>query len=205
MRLMKQGGLAVKTRRKYKATTNSRHNLPVFENILDKQFSSVTRPNQVWVSDITYIWTDEGWLYLAGVVDLYSRKVVGWSMDSTMTADLVLQALDQAVKRQRPGEGLLHHSDRGCQYASKKYKKKLAKHKMVGSMSKKGDCYDNACMESFFATLKKELVYHTKFRTRAAARLAIFEYIEVFYNRKRLHSTLGYVTPEQRERQYIAA
>jgi len=205
IRLMRQGGMVVKTRRKFKATTNSRHNLPVFDNVLNKEFNSATRPNQVWVSDITYIWTSEGWLYLAAVVDLFSRKVVGWSMDSTMTADLVSNALDQVVIRQHPGDGLIHHSDRGSQYASNKYTSRLRQYNMIGSMSKKGDCYDNACMESFFATLKKELVYHVKFQTRSSARLAIFEYIEVFYNRQRLHSGLGYVTPECKEKSYMAA
>lgn len=203
-RLMRENGIAAKTKRKYKATTNSKHNYPVAENLVNQNFT-VNQPNQVWVADITYIATDEGWLYLAAVEDLFQRKIVGWAMDSTMTRQLVLDALKQAVWRYQPLAGLIHHSDRGSQYASHEYQKALKDYKMIGSMSRKGNCYDNACMESFFGTLKRELIYGTRFRTRAEARQAIFEYIEVFYNRIRLHSALGYMSPVEYEQIFKAA
>jgi transposase InsO family protein len=193
-RLMRDNNIRSKMKRKFKAITNSRHNYPVAENILDQCFN-VVKPNKAWVADITYIPTGEGWLYLAAVMDLYNRRVVGWAMDSTMTRQLVMDALTQAVKRFKPSEGIVHHSDRGCQYASKEYQELLKKYGFKASMSRKGNCYDNACMESFFESLKTELIYLTRFRTRAQTRLAIFEYIEIFYNRIRLHSKLGYKAP----------
>lgn len=189
------------TVKKYKATTNSKHQHPASENILDRQFK-VNKPNQSWVTDITYIPTNEGWLYLASVMDLYSRKIVGWAMDKTMTKELVISALKMAYKRQRAGKGVIHHSDRGVQYASQEYQKLLNQYKMIGNMSRKGNCYDNACIESFHGILKRELFYQTKFKTREKAKKSLFEYIEFFYNSKRIHSTLGYYTPNEFERMY---
>lgn len=189
------------TVKKYKATTNSKHHHPVSENVLGRQFKAC-KPNQFWVTDITYIPTNEGWLYLASVMDLYSRKIVGWAMDKTMTKELVISALKMAYKRQRPEEGVIHHSDRGVQYASHEYQKLLKQYKMIGSMSRKGNCYDNACIESFHGILKRELVYQTKYRTREEAKKSLFEYIEFFYNSKRIHSTLGYFTPNEFERMF---
>lgn len=203
-RLMRENGIAAKTKKKYKATTNSKHNYPVAENLVNQNFT-VSKPNQVWVADITYIPTGEGWLYLATIEDLFQRKIVGWSMDSTMTSQLVVNALRQAVWRYRPSAGLIHHSDRGSQYASHKYQQALKDYGIIASMSRKGNCYDNACMESFFGTLKRELIYGNRFRKRAEARQAIFEYIEVFYNRIRLHSALGYMSPEEYEQTFKAA
>jgi len=156
-----------------------------------------------WLSDISYIRTDEGWLYLAATMDLYSRKIIGWSMDRRITRRLAIDALEMAVKRRTPPKGLLHHSDRGSQYASDDFRKLLKKNGMICSMSRKGDCWDNAPMESFFHTLKTELIYRCRFRTREQARRAIFEYIEIFYNRKRLHSSLGYLSPEEFEIQTL--
>jgi len=179
-------------------TTDSAHNLPVAPNLLRRQFQADT-PNQKWVTDITYIPTDQGWLYLAAVVDLFSRRVVGWSMGSTMQGSLVKNALWMAIADRRPPAGLLHHSDRGSQYASFAYQSLLGDYQIVASMSRTGNCYDNAPMESFFGTLKCELVHDRQYHTRAEARQDIFEYIEVFYNRKRLHSSLGYLSPAQYE------
>lgn len=200
-RLMKTMGLKSITSRKYKATTNSKHAMPVHDNILNQQFK-VLAPNKVWVTDITYIATSEGWLYLASVMDLFSRKIVGWSMGSRMTRELVLDALDQAYNRRKPEPGLIHHSDRGSQYACGDYQQRLTYYKMVGSMSRKGNCYDNACIESFHSTLKKELVYQTKFKTRKLAIKELNAYIEFDYNRLRLHSTLGYKTTHRFEQLY---
>lgn len=203
-RLMKENHICSKRKRKFKATTNSNHRYPVAENLLNQNFK-VSKANEVWVADITYIPTDEGWLYLAGVVDLYHKQVIGWSMDSTMTKELVIKALNQAILRAKPVAGVIHHSDRGSQYASYDYQAVLQKHGFKGSMSRKGNCYDNACMESFFGTLKNELIYLNHYRTRAEARQAVFDYIEIFYNRVRLHSSLGYMTPEAYGRDAIAA
>lgn len=197
-RLMKAHGIQSVIRKKYKATTNSRHNLPVAENLLNQNFK-VDKPNKVWVTDITYIPTDEGWLYLSAIIDLCHKKVVGWSMDSTMTQELIKSSLQQAIKREKPAPGLIHHSDRGSQYASIAYQDLLKQQGFVVSMSRKGNCFDNAVAESFFGTLKTEMVYLTKYRTRKEARQAIFEYIEVFYNRMRLHSSLGYMSPLEYE------
>ena len=195
-RVMREHQITRKTRPKFiPRTTDSNHQQPVAPNRLDRQFN-VDRPNQKWVVDITYIPTDQGWLYLAGVMDLCSRMIVGWSMAEHMKTDLVHDALTMAIARRGPHPGLLHHSDRGVQYASDAYQHLLELHGMDSSMSAKGDCWDNACAESFWATLKKELVHHEQYATRDEARQSIFEYIEVFYNRQRLHSSLGYKSPE---------
>lgn len=198
--VMRQAGIRAKTARKFKHTTDSNHKRPVAENRLDRQFTA-TEPDESWVADLTYIPTREGWLYLAVVEDLYSRKVVGWSMDATMESRLVVDALEMAVKSRLPEEGLVAHSDRGSQYASEHYQRLLAQHGIECSMSGVGQCWDNAPMESFFATLKKELVHDEDYQTREQARASIFEYIEVFYNRQRRHSTLGYESPERYEQQ----
>jgi transposase InsO family protein len=195
-KLMRELGLQARRKRKFvPKTTDSRHNHPVVHNVLDRQFCAA-RPNSKWVVDFTYIPTDEGWLYLAGVMDLYSRKIVGWAMRDHMQWQLVGDALEMALTQRHPPEGLLHHSDRGVQYACDDYRKLLADAGMDMSMSHKGDCFDNAVMESFWSTLKTEWVHHERYATREQARASIFEYIEVFYNRKRLHSALGYQSPE---------
>jgi len=198
-RLMRRQGIVATHRRKYRATTDSRHDLPVAANVLDRQFTP-TAPNQAWVSDITYVPTGEGWLYLATVMDLYARRIVGWAMDSRIDRRLVGTALTAALQQRRPAPGLIHHSDRGSQYASADYQAQLAQHGLVPSMSRTGNCWDNAPMESFFHSLKVEWLHDQTFRTRADARQAIFTFIEVWYNRQRLHSTLGYRSPEQYER-----
>jgi transposase InsO family protein len=200
-RLMKEMGLVSCTVKKYKATTNSKHNLPVYENVLNRAFN-VKAPHQAWVSDITYVATAEGWVYLATLMDLFSRKIVGWAMSERITKELVLAALDDSYRREKPCEGVIHHSDRGSQYASNEYRARIDQYKMVGSMSRKGNCYDNACIESFHSVLKKELVYQTKFRTRKQAYEAINGYIELEYNRIRIHSTLGYKSPYWFEKEY---
>ena len=197
-RLMQTKGLRAKGKRKFKHTTDSNHSLPVAPNLLNQQFE-VPEPNKVWVSDITYIQTLEGWSYLATVIDLYSRKVVGWSYSDRMTSTLVCDALDTAVRQRHPKPGLIFHSDRGSQYASRAFRRRLWRYRIIQSMSAKGNCYDNAVAESFFATLKKELVCGEVYRTRAEAREAIFEYIEVFYNRRRMHSLINYMTPDEYE------
>jgi transposase InsO family protein len=197
-RTMRKYGIKAKTKRKYKATTDSKHNFAVAPNLLDRKFA-VECQNKAWVADITYISTREGWLYLAAVVDLFSRKVVGWAMDKRMTRELTLDALKMAIIRRQPEAGLVHHSDRGSQYASDEYQGLLSAHGMLCSMSRKGNCWDNAPMESFFHTLKTEHVYWEDFVTRGQAKQSIFEWIEVFYNRRRIHSTLDYVTPEAYE------
>jgi putative transposase len=197
--LMRDHEIRAKTARKFRCTTDSNHDLPVAENLLDRQFGP-DAPNEAWVADITYIPTREGWLYLAAVEDLYSRRVVGWSMAEHLESRLVVDALALAVERRLPGEGLLAHSDRGSQYASDHYQRLLGKQGITCSMSRRADCWDNAPMESFFASLKKELVHDADFATRAAARAAIVEYIEVFYNTERRHSSLGYVSPAEYER-----
>jgi putative transposase len=197
--VMQENGIASRTARKFRCTTDSNHGLPVAENLLDRQFNPEAA-NEAWVADITYIPTREGWLYLAAVEDLYSRRVVGWSMADHLESRLVVDALALAVQRRLPGEGLLAHSDRGSQYASDHYQRLLAQHGITCSMSRRADCWDNAPMESFFASLKKELVHDADFATRAEARAAIVEYIEVFYNNQRRHSSLGYVSPAEYER-----
>jgi putative transposase len=194
-RLMKENGLRATTARKFRHTTDSNHGHPVAENVMDREFTA-TRPNEKWVSDITYVETDEGWLYVAAVEDLYSRKVVGWSLGDRMTRELVESALRMAIGRRLPCGELLLHSDRGSQYASGSYQELLGSQGITCSMSRRGNCWDNAPMESFFATLKKELVHQERYATRAEARASIFEYIEVFYNTERRHSSLGYVSPQ---------
>ena len=196
--VMRQAGIRAKTSRKFRHTTDSNHDRPVAANVLDRQFDA-KEPNEAWVTDITYIPTREGWLYLAVVEDLYSRRVVGWSMAERMTSRLVVDALEMAVQRRLPGEEWLTHSDRGSQYASEHYQQLLGKYGIECSMSGVGQCWDNAPIESFFASLKKELVHHEDYQTREEAKASIFEYIEVFYNRKRRHSTLGYVSPAEYE------
>ncbi len=203
-RLMKEARIKARQKKKFKATTNSRHGLPVWPNLLDRRFH-IAGPNQAWVSDISYVRTTQGWLYLAATLDLHNRQVVGWSMDKRMTSELVCDALKMAIKRRRPPVGLIHHSDRGRQYCSTDFQKLLGVNGMHCSMSRKGNCWDNAPMESFFHTMKTELVYLTRYETRAQARQDIFEYIEVFYNRKRIHSTLGYCTPVEFETQAFIA
>ncbi len=201
-RLMRLDNLVAVQRRKFKVTTNSKHSWPVAPNLLDRNFIT-TRPNKVWVSDITYIWTWEGWLYLAFVLDLYYRGVIGLAMSERMTDDLTQSALNQAIMRRNPPEGLMHHSDRGSQYASGDYQALLKEHKITPSMSRKGDCWDNAVSESFLHTLKVEMVNRSRFKTREKAKGDIFEYVETFYNRKRAHSTLGYMSPFEFERKAL--
>ena len=191
---MKAEGIVCKTRRRFKATTNSRHNKPVADNKLDRDFQR-EQPNQAYVGDITYVPTREGWLYLSVFIDVCSRAVVGWSMSDRMTATLVTDSLEMALWKRRPLAGLLVHSDRGSQYASDRYQQLLSDNGFICSMSRKGNCWDNAVAESFFHTLKTELIHHEDFQTREEARQAIFEYIEVFYNRQRKHSTNGYLAP----------
>jgi len=204
-RLMAAAGIRSKVAKKFRVqTTDSRHDNPIAPNTLNREFTALA-PNAVWVSDITYIHTDEGFVYLAGVMDLFSRKIVGWSIDHTMTTGLVEKALDAAIRTRRPavvagvGAGLLHHSDRGVQYTSERYRQQLLDNGIRASMSRTGNCYDNAVMESFWGKLKSEMVFHQRFATIAQARAAVFEYIEAFYNRTRIHATLGYLSPEQFE------
>ena len=203
-KLMKTAGIQGKTRRKYRPrTTDSDHALPVAANLLQRDFTAAA-PNRKWVADITYIATAEGWLYLAVVMDLFSRMIVGWSMADHLKASLVCDALKMAVARRRPAVGLIHHSDRGVQYASDAFAQLLAEHGITASMSGKGNCYDNAAMESFMGTMKSELP-EEPFTGHAAARSSIFDYIEVFYNRQRLHSTLDYVSPATFEQRHQVA
>jgi transposase InsO family protein len=198
-KLMREAGVAAKTKRKFKQTTDSNHRLPVAENVLDREFDP-EEPNASWVADVTYIPTREGWLYLAVVEDLFSRMVVGWSMSETMTSRLVVDALELALTRRVVGSGLVAHSDRGSQYASEHYRRRLKEERIGCSMSRRGNCWDNAPMESFFASPKKESVHHEDYATRDEARSSIFQYIEAFYNRVRRHSSLGYVAPAEYER-----
>jgi putative transposase len=197
--LMKTNGIRARSAKRFVRTTDSRHGLPVADNLLDRQFEP-GGPNRAWSADITYIPTADGWLYLAVVEDLFSRMIVGWSMDATMTSRLVVDALGMAVSRRLPGAGLLAHSDRGSQYASEHYQLLLGEHGITCSMSGVGQCWDNAPVESFFASLKRELVHDESYTTRDEAKASIFEYVEAFYNRVRLHSSLGYLSPEQFER-----
>jgi transposase InsO family protein len=197
-RIMREDGLAARVKRRFKVTTDSSHDLPTAPNRLDRCFER-SRANEAWVSDITFIATAEGWLYLATEMDLYSRRIVGWALSDRLTTELIAGALRMALQRRRPPSGLLHHSDRGCQYASGSFRRLLSAHGIVCSMSRKANAYDNAPMESFFSSLKRELVHRSSFVTRDQARTAVFEYIEVFYNRQRLHSALGYRSPEEFE------
>jgi transposase InsO family protein len=193
-RLMRENGIRARHKRRFKATTDSKHAMPVAPNLLAREFTPAV-PNRVWTGDITYIQTGEGWLYLAIVLDLFNREIVGWSIKPRMTADIVTDALTMAWFRRKPGAGVLFHSDRGSQYASQAMAAKLAEYGMTASMSRKGDCWDNAPTESFFNSLKNERVHGTTYATRADAQADLFEYIEVFYNRSRRHSTLGYNSP----------
>lgn len=201
-RIRRKLNLRCKQKRKFKATTNSRHKLPVAENLLEQKFQ-VSAPNRVWVSDITYIPTDEGWLYLAGHKDLFSGKIVGYAMGERITSALVGQSLFCAVGTYKPGPGLIHHSDRGIQYCAHDYRGLLTQFRMTTSMSRKGNCYDNAPMESFWGTLKNELVHHRRYATRQEAIREITEYIEVFYNRQRLQKRLGFLSPVDYERLFL--
>lgn len=200
---MLRQGLRAKAAKKFKATTNSKHNLPVAPNLLQQDFTA-TGPNQKYVSDITYLWTDQGWLYLATVIDLYSRLVIGWAMSERMTAQLVCDALQMALWRRRMPRGVIVHSDRGSQYCSGAYQDMIKRHDLLCSMSAKGNCYDNACAESFFHTLKVEAIHGERFSTRMEMRQTVFEYIEVDYNRTRRHSANGYISPEVFEAQQVA-
>jgi transposase InsO family protein len=202
-RIMQKNQIVAKAKKKYKATTQSKHDHPVAPNLLEQDFST-SSPNQVWLSDLTYIWTEEGWLYLAVILDVFNRQIVGWGMGDRLTADLVLRAFHKAVGMRHPAPGLIFHSDRGVQYACLEFRKVLQENKMIQSMSGKGNCYDNAMMESFFHTLKTELIYFKKYQTRVEAKGEIFEYIGVFYNRIRRHSSLGYKSPLAFEQQYLS-
>ena len=193
-RLMRDNGIRARHKRRFKATTDSKHALPVAPNLLDRNFQPAA-PNQVWSADLTYLWTGEGWLYLAVVLDLFNREVVGWSIKPRMTADIVMDALSMAWFRRQPAPGLMHHSDRGSQYASHVFQARLHEYGMVCSMSRKANCWDNAPTESFFNSLKNERVHGTRYDTRDEAIADVFDYIEPFYNRRRQHSTLGYVSP----------
>ena len=200
-RLRKLHSIRCTHKKKFKVTTDSKHSLPIAENVLDRQFAQ-TAPNRVWVGDITYIPTDEGWLYLAAVKDLYTCEIVGWAMDKQMTKQLAIDALRAAYWRKKPAPGLLHHSDRGSQYCSGSYRALQVSYKMKTSMSRKGDCWDNAPMESFFGTLKTECLHHHKFKTRDQARQVVFDYIEVFYNRIRRHATIQNQAPADYAREF---
>jgi putative transposase len=197
---MKHLELRAKGKKKFKITTDSKHNLPVAANLLNRDFTT-TAPNQKWVGDITYIWTDEGWLYLATIIDLYSRAVIGWSIQPTMTRELVCDTLVMALWRRGFPRGVLCHSDRGSQYCSEDYQKLLKNYGLICSMSRKGNCWDNACAESFFHTLKTELIYGERYKTRKSAKQSVFQYIEAYYNRVRRHSSIGSIAPAVFENQ----
>ena len=203
-KLMRKHELVARPQRRFKKTTDSAHTLPIAPDLVQRDFAA-TVPDQVWATDITYIWTREGWLYLAGIVDLYARRVVGWSTSNRIDTKLCLAALGAAVRDRRPAPGLIHHSDRGSQYASRDYRAALRAHGIRASMSRKGDCFDNAVAESFWSTLKAELTELTSFATRDEGRRAIFEYIETFYNRRRIHSALGYRAPAAHEKLFNQA
>jgi transposase InsO family protein len=203
-RAMRSLGLHARPRRRFRITTAANPTHRVEPNVLEREFVA-NRPNERWVTDITYVSTDEGWCYLAAILDLYSRAVVGWALDASLCTNLPLAALDSALRRRRPGLGLLHHSDRGCQYTSFEYREALKNNGIIVSMSRKGNCWDNAVAESFFSTLKTELVYRRRWSGRHELRSALFEYIEIFYNRRRLHSSIGYKTPAEVEDEYNAA
>jgi putative transposase len=200
---LRRQGLRAKAAKRFKVTTNSKHDLPVAANLLEQNFNAKA-PNEKWVGDITYLWTDEGWLYLATVLDLYSRRVIGWSMSERMTASLVCNALMMALWRRQLPRGVIMHTDRGSQYCSNDYQRLLNKHGLVCSMSGKGNCYDNACAESFFHTLKVELIHGERFAMRGHMRQAVFQYIETDYNKTRRHGALGYISPEAFEASRVA-
>lgn len=200
-RIQKENNLYSIRKKKFKATTDSNHDLPIADNLLNQNFN-VERPYSVWVADISYIDTEEGWLYLATVKDLFNKEIVGWATSCNVKTDLCIKALESAIKRHRPLHGLIHHSDRGVQYCSNDYQELLKKHGMICSMSRKGNCYDNACAETFFSTLKSEMIYQRRYKTREEAHNDIFWYIECFYNRKRRHQALGYMTPIEFKERY---
>jgi len=202
-RLRQINGIETKRRKRFKITTLSKNTQWVAPNILNRCFN-ITKPNRVWVGDVTFIATRSGWLYLAVLLDLYSRKVIGWSMSSRNNKQLVIDALDMAVERRRPQSEVLHHSDRGSIYGSDEYRNKLIAYGFVSSMSRKGDCYDNACAESFFSTLKNELIFNQIFMSREHAKMEVFKFIEITYNRQRLHQGLNYITPEAMELRVVA-
>lgn len=197
-RLMRKNSVRAIQARKFRVTTDSDHAHPVAENILDREFA-IEQADTAWCGDVTYIWTAEGWLYLAIIMDLCTRRIVGWATQTTLHRNFVLAALEVALKDRRPPKGLLHHTDRGSQYASGEYRAKLQAAGITCSMSRKGNCWDNAPAESFFATLKQEMIYQNRFKTPSEAHSAVFEFIEVWYNRQRLHSSLGYMTPVEYE------
>ena len=199
--LMRKAGVEYKSKKRFKRTTDSRHCLPIAKNLLNRQFNP-NKPNKVWCSDITYLWTSQGWLYLVVILDLYSRRMIGWSLNKTMKTFLVSDAYTMACFRRKPGKGVIHHSDRGSQYASKKYQKLLKQHGMICSMNRKGDCWDNAVVESFFGTLKSERTDKRMYRTREEARRDVIDYIEIFYNPNRLHSSNGYMSPNDYEDEF---
>jgi len=199
---MRKAGLRSKIRRKYKVTTNSKHNFAVAPNLLERNFTAPA-PDKVWVSDITYLATRTGWLYLTVIIDVFSRMVVGWALSSSLSHEMVIAALKRAIQRRRPAKGLIFHSDRGVQYACNDFRKQLSKYEFIQSMSRKGDCWDNAVAESFFGVLKTELVYHERYEDHQDTLHSIFEYIEVFYNRQRRHSTIGYLCPSEYEKQKL--
>jgi putative transposase len=203
-RLMRESGLAAAIRRRFPRTTDSDHDRPVAPNLLEQKFTA-EQPDAVWLADISHIPTGEGWLYLAAIKDMATREIVGWSMSGSLEAGSACEALRMAIQRRQPPAGLIHHSDRGVQYACGEYQKLLARHGLRGSMSRRGNCYDNAPMESFFGSLKTELVHRTTFPTKAAARRALFEYLEIFYNRRRRHSGIGFLTPAQAYEQMTRA
>ncbi len=203
-RIQKENELYSRRKRKFKVTTDSKHQLPVAENLLNQDFKT-DKPAAVWVSDLSCIFTDEGWLYLATVKDIFTKEVVGWAAADHMKTELCLKALQNAITRHRPSRGIIHHSDRGVQYCSKEYQDLLKKYGMICSMSRKGNCYDNAPAESFFSAIKCEMLYHKRYKTRVEARRDIFWYIEVFYNRKRRHQALGYMTPVEFKRFYLGS
>jgi putative transposase len=202
--IMRDKKIVAKMKRKFKVTTDSDHKLPVAPNLVNQNFVA-ERPDQLWTSDITYIWTAEGWLYLAVVLDVCTRMIVGWSASNRMTANLIINALEHGVLRRKPGRGVIFHSDRGSQYASHELRKALKDRGMIPSMGSTGSCYDNAITETFFHTLKTELIYHSKYATRDAAHMELFDYIEVFYNRQRRHSSINYMSPVAFEKSLIHA
>lgn len=201
---MREAGLRSIIRRRYRATTNSKHSFAVAPNLLERDFTAQA-PDTVWVSDITYLDTRNGWLYLTTIIDLFSRMVVGWSLSSSLSHEMVITALKRAIKRRKPREKAIFHSDRGVQYACTEFRKELKKHGFIQSMSGKGDCWDNAVAESFFSVLKTELVYHEKYDNHQDTLHSLFEYIEIFYNRERRHSTLGYLSPVNYEKLALKA
>jgi len=201
-RLMQASKMVSKVKRKFKATTNSNHNLEVKDNLLQQNFHA-SAPNMKWTSDISYIWTQEGWLFLAVILDLFNRQVIAWQVSNRLTKDSVLRSIEIAIKQRKPKGKLIFHSDRGVQYASNEVKSLLSSHNIEQSMSRKGNCYDNAVTETFFKTLKTELIYHNQYKTREEAELSIFEYIEIFYNRHRIHSSLNYMTPIEYHNKFV--